>query len=236
MQSPGLKIIIAVLFLLGFSIHTADAGSSFSINHLDIPNKFGSITEIHEGDKPTIFLVVSLPTYNAQKDTAAILEYLIQKYGLYLVLVEGGSRNDSLKHLRTMGTPEKRFQVAEDFLRQGKIQGENYLDIVSNYDFLVYGVDDPDLYNASVAGDWAAWAKRPTAMIGNSLKQIEEKQVAFAALIAIKEIIPALCGLLRENGIAYVVVLPSHATYTKEDLNQSRKLLDGTFIPMKKEE
>ncbi len=207
------------------------------LSTLAIPSEFGSITEISEGNAPFILLILDVPVkYDTQKDIAAVLEHLIQKYGLYLVLVEGGSKNDSLAHLRSTATPEKRRQVADQFLQEGKISGENYLDIVSDYNFLVYGVENPDLYNADVfTRDPRISFKREEAMVENSLKRIKEFNVNFAVLIAGGWHKPGLTALLRQKQIAYAIIVPKHHAFTKDDRKRMDKVLQETFIPMKKE-
>ncbi len=209
----------------------------FSLKTLTIPNEHGSITEVSEGNGPTILLISNiLMNYEAQKDVAAILEFLIQKYNLRLVLVEGGSRNNSLAHLRTSATPEKRRQVAEEFLREGKISGENYLDLVSDYNFIVYGVEDPALYNAQVMGNPGVVFERQKAMVKNSLEQIRDFHVTFAVLIANKSLAPGLCSLFKEGQIAYAVITPKHTAFTREHQKRLDKVMRETFIPMKQKD
>lgn len=56
-----------------------------------------------------------------------------------LVFLEAGTGNDSLSFLRNHGTAQKRKEVSEKFLRQGYLQGPDYLDLNSNKDFLLWG-------------------------------------------------------------------------------------------------
>ncbi|MBD3272325.1 MAG: hypothetical protein GF384_07295 [Elusimicrobia bacterium] len=116
--------------------------------NITIPVEFGDVTEIlHNQGKPLIINIQDYHcNYQAQKQIAYILEELIVHAGLKLIMVEGNSKDASLKHLRSMATRERRIEVAEDYLRRGMISGEEYLDIISEYDFKPLGVEDKELY------------------------------------------------------------------------------------------
>lgn len=88
--------------------------------------------------------------YEAQMNLAKMLEYLYLAHGVTLILVEGGSRSDSLSYMRAYAPKEKRKEVADKYLRSGKICGENYLDIVEDYPIDVFGVEKPELYDANM--------------------------------------------------------------------------------------
>ena len=125
-----------------------------SVDDLTIPIQHGSIKESytsHPGDPIIIHIQDAHANYEAQKHLAHILEHLIQRNALSLVLVEGGSRNDSLSYMRTYAPLAKRKEVAEQFLKAGKISGENYLDLTTDYPFTVFGVEKPELYDANMA-------------------------------------------------------------------------------------
>ena len=125
-----------------------------SVDELTIPVQHGSIKETYtaKADAPILIHIQDAhANYEAQKHLASILEHLIQKNALSLVLVEGGSRNDSLSYMRTYAPLPKRKEVAESFLKAGKISGENYLDLTTDYPFTVYGVEKPELYDANMA-------------------------------------------------------------------------------------
>lgn len=116
--------------------------------NITIPVEYGETTEIlHNKGKP---LIINLQDYHchyqAQKQIAYISEELIVNAGLKLIMVEGNSKDASLKHLRSMATRERRIEVAEDYLKRGMISGEEYLDIISEYDFKPLGIEDKELY------------------------------------------------------------------------------------------
>ncbi len=129
-----------------------------TLSTLRIPAGHGKIKNVWEAGTPgpiILHIQDANAQYVAQKHEAAILDDLIRRHGLYLVLVEGGSRNDSLSYMRTYGSLEKRRQIAEQYLRQGRISGENYLDLATDHEFLVYGVETPELYDQGMKA-WTA--------------------------------------------------------------------------------
>lgn len=136
-----------------------------TLENLRIPTQHGSLKNSHASHEPIIVHIQDAhANYEAQKHLAAILEYLILHHGLSLVLVEGGSRNDSLSYMRSYAPLPKRKQVAEEFLMSGKISGENYLDLTTDYDFTVYGIERPELYDQNMEAFFNVEKVQPKAL------------------------------------------------------------------------
>lgn len=136
-----------------------------TLENLRIPVQHGSLKKIYGAHEPTIIHIQDAhANYEAQKHLSGILEHLILTHGLSLVLVEGGSRNDSLSYMRSYAPLEKRKEVAEEFLKSGKISGENYLDLTSDYDFTVYGVEMPELYDENMEAFLSVEKVQPGAL------------------------------------------------------------------------
>ena len=121
-----------------------------------VPADLGYVTDTSApsaGPKtqPTIIHIQEAHTnYDAQKHIVSILERLIQQYGLKLILVEGGEGDLNISYLRNYGSPENRREVAEKYLRAGIVSAEEYLDIVSDYPFTIWGVEQKGLYQENV--------------------------------------------------------------------------------------
>lgn len=113
-----------------------------------LPADLGRIQENHKGSQPkTIILIEEAHVaYEGQKALAAILQDLIEHESLHLILTEGGWGPVSLSHLRYYGTAEGRKEVAERYLQEGKISGEEYLQITSNLPMTLWGIEDEKLY------------------------------------------------------------------------------------------
>ena len=110
---------------------------------------------------------------------AKLLEILIQREGIDLVLVEGGTGDVSLDSLRRVAWKKVRQRVSEDFLRQGKITGEEYLQLASDYPFELWGVEDQSLYrqNLNVFLDGASRREN----VSKALGQIESVLLSLTA-------------------------------------------------------
>jgi hypothetical protein len=115
--------------------------------------------------------------YEAQKNLSRMLEAMIKNNNLRLIMVEGGWGNVNLSYLRAYADLQRRSEVAEEYLKQGKISGEEYLDIISDYDILIEGIEQESLYKANL----------------DVFFEIEQfRQEAAIALEALKKIIDAL--------------------------------------------
>ena len=154
------QIFVVVLFLLQFFFISNKVFAIAASNSIQIPAQLGSIkesfnTEVSKDSKQMIINIQDAHcNYEAQKNLAQILDYLIKKHNLKLILVEGGSGDVNLAFLRSFADPKAREEVADKYLKEGKISGEEYLDIVSDYDMDLYGVEDEELYDAHMDAFW----------------------------------------------------------------------------------
>ena len=124
------------------------------LESIQIPSEYGRITESYQGD-PKSPLIVHIQDvhvhYEAQKNLSQILDKLAKDRGLKLILVEGGSGDASLSFLRPQAAKEKRLEVAEKYLKLGKISGEEYLDLTSDYPLVLWGIENEELYDKNLA-------------------------------------------------------------------------------------
>jgi hypothetical protein len=121
---------------------------------VNIPEGAGHLVEGYtapgEGANVIIHIQDIHTNYEAQKNLSKILELMIKENGLKLIMVEGGWGDVSLSYLRSYADSERRQEVAEEYLREGKISGEEYLDIVSSYDITLEGIEDEELYKKNL--------------------------------------------------------------------------------------
>ncbi len=125
------------------------------VSDLFIPQDMGAISEIHAEPAPNasqrqrvLFLIQDAHVnYEGQKNLAKILDKLAQDYGIRLILVEGGEGNMSLSYLREWSDPEELKTIAAAYLESGAISGEEYLDLTSERDLLLWGIEDKKLYD-----------------------------------------------------------------------------------------
>ena len=121
-------------------------------SEIKFPSEYGRITEVFDsgGDELVIHIQDAHTNYEAQKNAASILEELINNYGLYLILVEGGSRDVSLNYYREGSSLEERKKTADQQLKEGVIAGEEYLNIASDYPMKLQGMEDRALYDQNM--------------------------------------------------------------------------------------
>ena len=135
----GRLILLSALLCLPFS--------SF-LQALNIPEELAQTSKhTHGPNGKTVFLIQEAHVqYEVQKKISDLLRFLIDKESLKLILVEGGWGRVSLSYLRNYGTPEARLKIAERYLKEGKISGEEFLDLTSKANFNLWGVENADLY------------------------------------------------------------------------------------------
>ncbi len=129
-----------------------------AIPEIRIPAQYGTVKEIFdtpattpEAGRMIIHIQDAHCNYEAQKNMAQVLDYLARGYNLKLIMVEGGSGNVNLSFLRNYADKKSRLEIADKYLKEGKIAGEEYLDIVSDFPLELYGIEDAALYAAHLA-------------------------------------------------------------------------------------
>jgi len=121
---------------------------------INIPEGAGHVVGGYKAKEAGAKVVIHIQdihtNYEAQKNLSRIIEALIKNNNLRLVMVEGGWGDVSLSYLRSYADTGRRQDVAEEYLKSGKISGEEYLDIVSDYDIALEGVEEEELYKANL--------------------------------------------------------------------------------------
>ena len=99
------------------------------------------------GNNKVIYLIQDAHTNeSAQRNIAKILDTLIEKKPVKYVFLEAGTGDDSLSDLRALAPTETRKKISDIYLRRAYIQGPDYLDLTSEKNFKLWGVEDKELY------------------------------------------------------------------------------------------
>lgn len=133
----------------------------------EAPLDVSSLKEIHRGAREALVFHVEDAHSNlsGQRNLAATIDRIGRKYGVDLVLVEGGSSPDgSLGPLKKLASPAAVRRAAESLLVEGRISGEEYLSLVSDRPIKVRGVEDMKLYRESVEAYARLAARRAAAL------------------------------------------------------------------------
>ncbi|MBF0254798.1 MAG: hypothetical protein HQL11_06735, partial [Candidatus Omnitrophica bacterium] len=134
------------------------SAASEPADELKLPETVARIGEVYEtpdsarNAERTIFLIQDAHTNaSGQMNLARALDGILDhKRGIQSVFVEGGSGDSSLSFIRKYGSRAKRAAAAMPYLRRGELHGEEYLDITSDRDFSVWGVEEMRLYRRSL--------------------------------------------------------------------------------------
>ena len=142
----------------------------------DIPHELGSVEQISlPGEKQSSPIIYHIQdahaVLDAQKSLAQIIELLIQKEKISTIFVEGGSGDVSLDALRKFAPRSIRKEVAERFLDNGKISGEEYLELSTDYPIKLIGIEDKTLYEENLKTFLIALRRKKAAL--NTISQIE---------------------------------------------------------------
>ena len=129
----------------------------------EIPESWGTIEQVYHSSSPCrrgsgldsrfcgndklIYLIQDAHTNeSAQRNIAKILDRLTEKEKIKYVFLEAGTGDDSLSDLRPLGSAETRRAAGERYLRKAWVQGPDYLDLTSERNFKLWGVEDKTLY------------------------------------------------------------------------------------------
>ncbi len=118
----------------------------------EAPENFSILSEIHPGNQNTFIIHIqdAHSNFSGQDNLAKTLEALMKKYDVSLILSEGGYGDCTLTQIKSIAAPSVWKRVARSFLMNGKIQGEEYLNLVSDRPMKIQGIEDEALYRESV--------------------------------------------------------------------------------------
>lgn len=100
---------------------------------------------------PTVILIQDAHTNESgQLNIARTLESILEQTSVRYVFLEAGSGDDSLDFLRRLAPADQRRRAALPYLRKGLLQGAEYLNLVLDRDFKLWGVEDRALYDEAL--------------------------------------------------------------------------------------
>ena len=104
-----------------------------------------------QASNKTIILIQDAHTNESgQVNIAKALDEILRKEEIRYVFLEAGKGDVSLSFLRDKAPLEKRREVGMSYLRKGLLQGSEYLDLTSDLDFTLWGVEDQELYESAI--------------------------------------------------------------------------------------
>ena len=126
------------------------SNGSASIN---IPSGYAEIRERYEGssDFTVIHIQDAHCIYEAQKNIATILDYLHRSYGLSLITLEGADDVIVADEYSSFPHKQTREDVSDYMIKNGRISGAEYFDIVSDSNTELTGLENRDLYTKNLS-------------------------------------------------------------------------------------
>src|SRR3989338_6913080 len=113
----------------------------------EAPSEFATLKEVRKNSGPFIIHIQDAHSnYSGQQNIASALDDLMTRYKISLVLVEGGSKDDTLTPIKRVAPPDVWKKVARKFLLAGRIAGEEYLNLISDHPMKIMGIEDKPLY------------------------------------------------------------------------------------------
>jgi hypothetical protein len=128
-----------------------------SPDQIKIPENFGSIKETwishlpsHAGPQKLIIHIQDAHcNYEAQSNIGQILNAIMKEYPdqVKLVAVEGSVGNIDTSPFAEFSDKEIKKEVADYFMKKGKITGPEFLSITGDHKFAIYGIENKELYD-----------------------------------------------------------------------------------------
>jgi hypothetical protein len=147
------------------------------IDRPDLPDSYGTIKSSFKGNREQVILAIQDAHINeeAQRNIANILRHFSEKYQLGLVNLEGASGELYTELFSFFPDKEARRNVADYFLKEGRLTGPEYLAIVEKPVMTLYGVEDPELYekNRKAYVDALQFKVRDEAILASLNKVLE---------------------------------------------------------------
>ncbi|MDD5225552.1 MAG: hypothetical protein PHV97_00015, partial [Candidatus Omnitrophica bacterium] len=135
-------------------VETFKANAALSlVDRPDLPDSYGTIKSSFKGNRDAIVIAIQDAHINeeAQRNIANILRYFSEKYQLGLVNLEGASGELYTELFSFFPNKDARRNVADYFLKEGRLTGPEYLAIVEKPAMTLYGVEDKELYQENRA-------------------------------------------------------------------------------------
>ncbi len=156
-----LSIILLNTFIIEYCISIKPVQASVVINPSEqtlsllstpIPSSAAFIeTQQLVSKNKLIYMIQDAHTNpSAQENIAKTLDTLLSSGKIDKIFVEAGFGNQSLSFLRKYGSSSQRLKAAKPYLKTGELQGEEYLDLISDKSFTIWGVEDMTLYRESI--------------------------------------------------------------------------------------
>ncbi|MCK5218823.1 hypothetical protein KAR10_04840, partial [bacterium] len=150
-----ISLLISITFIFPVITWAFDPGSysisggqvAFNHNPIKISGKLGEVMQTFQGDERLVVLVHDLHcNFEVQNNIAKMIDALAGRHGLKLVNVEAASEAIDVSKLSTFPVDSIKKEVAEYFMKQGKITGAEAYASTGKQPIRLEGIEDETLY------------------------------------------------------------------------------------------
>ncbi len=127
--------------------------AQFSLNELQVPEKFGEISEMSESavNKPTVILIQDAHAIpDAQKNIHALIRHFEKKYGVKNVALEGASSELDPQFFRSFPDQKLLKKIFNDYYERAELSGAAAASVFAGTDVRFQGVEDWPLYEQAL--------------------------------------------------------------------------------------
>ena len=121
----------------------------FILAVFSVKNGFAENRWFFGGDKIFIVHDRSMDETSRAK-TARVVESLLRKENIRLVFVQGAAGDVSLSTFRIKIPVQRRKETAQIYWQKERLSTAEYLNLIAAYDFKLWGVEEPDLYERTL--------------------------------------------------------------------------------------
>ncbi|MFT5207560.1 MAG: hypothetical protein ACI9CF_001316 [Candidatus Omnitrophota bacterium] len=109
-----------------------------------------SSNEAISSNKLIILIEDAHANLSGQKNLANSIDSLMKNYGISTVLVEGSSTDVTLSHAKNQMPKKNLIKAAKQLLYYGIISGEEHLNLTTDHNMQLLGIEDQQLYNQNL--------------------------------------------------------------------------------------
>jgi len=209
-----------------------------SIKH--IPKEWGQLIREHVGGGERLFILLQDNYFNwrARLNQSHILKALTYTGCVKLVCSSGASGEVDTSPVSSFHTREVRLRTALMFLKSLELTAEEFCQIVDNTDFVIWGIEDAQLYKKQlglVADERKTEMLKmhkdvPSLYLSNALKKMEEMNVPAAVLTTCAQDLVSVSSNLKEMNISHFWIRGK--AEGDDNLEEYSKLIIGKRRPV----
>ena len=160
-----ISVILVIDMVRPYSAYSEEAGRSTHYvgyktalpvktgpENIVLPARLGCIDNVYRGSSSRMVFHIKDAhcNYDAQKKINDLIEWIIEKYGVTLVNLEGGSGRYDLSIIEDIKEESVKANISDKYLANGNINGAEFYRIFNPDKVELAGIEDPGLYEQNL--------------------------------------------------------------------------------------